>query len=596
MHTANLNLHRTPWRSMGTLPDSDSELKELQKDPKTEQLVNYGSHYLDKVISDFKPDVYIAAQDIWGIDFAMGKNWFKKINSVFWTTLDSLPILPAAVTAAKKVDNFWIWSSFATDEMHKMGLDHVKTMHGPVEDKFFRPLPKEIKSKIRGRFNIPEDLFIVGFVFRNQLRKSVPNLLEGFAQWKKWNPDKKGALLLHTHFGEGWNIMKLAEEHGVKPEEILCTYVCRECNNYQIDRFTGVERECTICGEKEKKPQITCNVNNGVSEYQLSDVYNVMDVYCHPFTSGGQEYPIQEAKLCGLITLVTNYSCGVEMCQDDAHSLPLEWSEYREHGTEFIKASTSPRSIAKQLNKVSSMSLQKRTEKGLKARKWALDNYSISNVGKKIENVIDSFPSVNWDDIKVGEVSKDPYYQIPKIEDDEEWVLHVYHNIMKMEFLDGNDSIVSNLVKQIKSGETTREKVESKMRDAALKSAEEEKYKDFEIFLSDDDKGKRILYVMPQGPSDIFMSTSLFESIKEQYPDYNLYVATQEEYMEMLDGNPHVHKTIPYFAVMDNCFWAEGKGDYEGYFEISFTPHLSTQKNIEYLHNGKDKIAFDINV
>ena len=40
------------------------------------------------------------------------------------------------------------------------------------------------------------------------------------------------------------------------------------------------------------------------------------------------------------------------MCQDDAYSLTLKWSEYREQGTEFRKASTKPDSIASQINRV----------------------------------------------------------------------------------------------------------------------------------------------------------------------------------------------------------------------------------------------------
>ena len=113
-----------------------------------------------------------------------------------------------------------------------------------------------------------------------------------------------------------------------------------------------------------------------------------MDVYCHPFTSGGQEIPIQEAKLAGLITLVTNYSCGEEMCESDANSLALEWNEYREHGTEFIKASTYPESIAKQLNIVYKMPQHKRLEMGKKAREWTIKNFGIQNVGKSIEEFI----------------------------------------------------------------------------------------------------------------------------------------------------------------------------------------------------------------
>ena len=85
----------------------------------------------------FKPDVYIAVQDIWGIDFAIPRPWFNKIQSALWTTLDSLPILPSAINAAKKVDNFWVWSNFAEKDMHKQGLKNVKTLHGALDEKHF---------------------------------------------------------------------------------------------------------------------------------------------------------------------------------------------------------------------------------------------------------------------------------------------------------------------------------------------------------------------------------------------------------------------------------------------------------------------------
>ena len=84
-----------------------------------------------------------------------------------------------------KIKNYWIWSSFATKELHRLGHTHVKTMHGCIETDYFYPLEDAEKKKLRQRHNIEEDAFIVGFVFRNQLRKSVPNLLEGYAKWKE---------------------------------------------------------------------------------------------------------------------------------------------------------------------------------------------------------------------------------------------------------------------------------------------------------------------------------------------------------------------------------------------------------------------------
>ena len=59
------------------------------------------------------------------------------------------------------------------------------------------------------------DEFIIGFVFRNQLRKSVPNLLDGFVEFKNSNPQSKAKLLLHTHWSEGWDIPRLLREKNI---------------------------------------------------------------------------------------------------------------------------------------------------------------------------------------------------------------------------------------------------------------------------------------------------------------------------------------------------------------------------------------------
>ena len=136
----------------------------------------------------------------------------------------------------------------------------------------------------------------------------MPNLLEGFKLFKEKNRGVKTKLLLHTHYGEGWDIPKLAREYNISDEEILTTYICKVCNKYTVQSYRGQDIQCNYC--KAEKSCTTTNVGHGVTEEQLNEIYNLMDVYCHPFTSGGQEIPVQEAKLTELITLVTNYSCG----------------------------------------------------------------------------------------------------------------------------------------------------------------------------------------------------------------------------------------------------------------------------------------------
>ena len=577
-----------PWKSVGCLPDNPAELEQINKDPNLAKRASYGEYYLDRIMKEEKPDVYIAVQDIWGVDYAINKPWYKKINSAIWTTLDSLPILPSALEASKKTDNFWTWSSFATDEMHKLGHKHVKTLHGAIDPDVFHRLDDARRSTLRNLQGVSNNAFVIGFVFRNQLRKSVPNLLEGFKIFQDRNPDSNAKLLLHTHFGEGWNIPRLTREYKINDQDILTTYICRACNKYIIQPYEGQDKNCHLC--KAEKSLITTNVAQGVTEEQLNEIYNLMDVYCHPFTSGGQEIPIQEAKLTELITLVTNYSCGVEMCQKEAGSLPLDWSEYREHGTEFIKASTSPKSIAKELARVFKMKPKLRIGMGKKAREWVVNNFSTDAVGKQLEEFIDSCDNTNYD-FSFEMPKREPDYVMPEIDNDAEWVLHMYHNILKYENVDENDEGFKHWMKEIAEGRP-KESIEQYFRQVAAKENKDLEVSSLEDFLNEDDKGRRILYSMPRSAGDVFLSTSLFKSIKELYPDHNLYVATSHEFAEILLGNPHVHKVIPYDDKFESHYFTEGSSKNEGFFEISFIPFINTQKYQSYQHNGKDIIAY----
>jgi glycosyltransferase involved in cell wall biosynthesis len=591
---SNPSLKKTPWKSVGCLPDDQGELDRIQKDPALARMACYGAYSIDKTIKDEKPDVYFGIQDIWGVDYSVDKPWFNAINSVIWTTLDSLPILPTAVDKASKIKNYWIWSDFATKALNKLGHEHVKTLHGAIDTKYFFNIGDHEKKNLRKAHGIPLDDFIIGFVFRNQLRKTIYSLLEGFQKFKERNPKARGKskLLLHTHFSEGWDIPKLASEYGVDMKEIITTYVCRGCKGYFVRNFEGQDIQCSSCGHKNGL--VTTSTSEGVTEKQLNEVYNLMDVYAHPFTSGGQEIPIQEAKLVELITLVTNYSCGEEMCEAGAESLALDFTEYREHGTQFRKAQTSAVSIAKQLSKVYNMKPKKRSGAGLMARKWVIENFSVESVGKKIEEFLDSCKATDFDfDKQIEEDLRDPNVAIPIMEDDSEWLIWMYHNILKMKDVDTKNDGHKYWISEMEKG-MGRKDIEDYFRRVAIDENQKNQTKtiEFSDLLDKDDEGKRILYVMPESIGDIYLSTSLFKNIKELYPDYNLYVACKPEFSDVLICNKYVHKKINYVPQMDSLTWLEGKGDHKGYFEIAFLPYVGTQRILTYMHNGKDKIAY----
>ena len=583
------SLKSLPWKAEGSLPSNPALLQKLNKDPQLARSAGYGGETVDKIIEREKPDVYIGIEDIWAFSGYTDKTWWNKINCMIWTTLDSLPILPDAIKSAPKIKNYFTWASFAQKSLNETGQSHVKTLRGAIDTSHFFRLEDEQKLQLRTIQNLSADDFIIGFVFRNQLRKSVPNLLEGFKIFCEENPNSNAKLLLHTHWGEGWDIPRLIKEKSLDPTKILTTYFCNNCREYEIKPFSGENQDCRFCGEK--KSQTTTSSKNGVDEGQLNQIYNLMDVYCHPFTSGGQEIPIQEAKLAELITLVTNYSCGEDCCVEEAGSLPLEWTEYREPGTQFIKASTDPKSISNQLSKVFSMDSSMKSKMGKQARDFVIKNYSTEAVGKQLEDIIDNMPDVNWDfDFKIEE--RDPNYNPPEIESDSDWIIDLYKNILKVETNpteEGHKHWMHRL-----NDDLTREDVLKYFKSIAEKENRENKKVELSDLLDKDDEGKRLLIVMPERIGDVYLSTSLLPNIKKQYPEYNIYYSTRPQYFEILDGNPYIHKCIPYHDSLADLTAMEGKGDNQGYFEIAFIPFLGTQRIINFTHNGKDKIQFDL--
>ena len=573
-----------PWTSRGALPPP-SELQSLN--PEQQRSEGYGNKLVDKAVQEFKPDVYIGIEDIWAFAGYHNKPWWNKINTMVWTTLDSLPILPQAIDFAPKLKNYYVWSPFAEKGLNEIGYSQVKTLRGSLDTSQFFRLEDEKRKALRDYHGIGDD-FIIGFVFRNQLRKSVPNLIDGFKLFKKKHPKSK--LLLHTHWSEGWDINRILEEKSIPYSDVLTTYVCSKCGAYHVRPYNGQEQNCNVCGSQ--KTLNTTNTSKGVTEDQLNEVYNLMDVYCHPFTSGGQEIPIQEAKLTELITLVTNYSCGEDSCSEESAGLPLDWSEYREPGTQFIKASTSPASINEKLEQVYLMDKQATKEQGKKARQWVIDNFSIEVIGAKLEKIIDSMPDIDYNfDLK--KCSFNPAYN-PKnnYANHEEFLIDIYKNILNDE-VDQNSMGLKHWLSKIKSG-TNPQEIVNHFKQIANQEVQKSLAPDLKDLLDKNDEGKRIAIVMPQSDNDVFLVNSLLQNVKKMYKDCNIYFFTKPEYFCLVDDNPNVHKLLHYSPLIENNFLMEGAGQHEGLFKMAFYPHTTTQKTIAYIHNGEDRLQFSL--
>lgn len=582
----------SPWKVRGSIPNDPKIRSLFNGDPKKQRDMGYGGALIDQVITEEKPDVYIGAEDIWAFSGYWHKPWWNKITCAIWTTIDSLPILPDALEAAPKIQNYFVWSPFAEKAFKEAGHNHIKTLRGSITTEDFLPLPLQEKSLLRKKNNISPNDFIIGFVFRNQLRKSVPNMLDGFKIFTDNHPEINAKLILHTNWSEGWEIPRLIKEKNINPSLILTTYLCSDCGDYEVKPFAGQDIKCSSCGSK--KGLKTTGVHKGVTESQLNEVYNIMDVYCHPFTSGGQEIPIQEAKLTELVTLATNYSCGIDMVTPESGGIPLDWSEYREPGTQFIKATTSARSIYSNLVKFYNLPAGEKKRMGETAREFVINNFSQKVIGNQVEEFIDQSPFCDYN-FSIEFTPRNPHYNPPSISDDSDWLCDIYKNILKMDVSKGDEGL-SNWLSALNAGRK-REDILKFFKDTANKensSYRSHDQKDPLHSIIDDDLEKRLIIVLPKSIGDVYLATSLLPSIKKTYPNYAIYFATEPSNFPVLQGNPYLYKAIPYESRFDNLLFLEGAGDQKGFFDIAFLLHLGTQKMFNYQHNGEDKIQFDI--
>jgi glycosyltransferase involved in cell wall biosynthesis len=574
---------RFPWKIRGVLPANPQELGNLDT-PEKQRAASYGDMTIEKLVQEEKPDVIIGAQDSWGILFLADKKFFSHIPTVVSVTFDSLPLLPDTIEKAPKIKHYWSWNGFARKEFHRLGHKHVETWYPGLDFTHFSP-NFAAREKLKAKHNLPKDSFGILFMFRNQLRKLVNKLIEGYALFKQQNPEIKNTYLhLHTCVREqqGWRIPDLAKQYGVPLNEIYFTYICRESKEYFVLPFQGEELDNPKTGAK--KSLVTVDINLGVSEEYLGEIFQMNDFYVHPATSGATEIPLVQAAACGLPIATCDYSYGEDAIEFNKGAFSIEYDYATEIQTLFLKSNPFAWSIAKILKKVYKLSTEERNRLGNLSREWAVTYYEGTKNSKKIADFIDALPQHNWD-FDISFTPKNPNAVIPALDNNAAWILTLYKSILNMD-MPPNDPGVLGWLHNLSKGQS-RADIEAFFR----KTAEEENNKnpktvEFEDIL-DKTGRKRLLCVMKESIGDLLYATCIIGSLKESYPEHDIYFATDPQYFDIFDGNPNIHKMLPYNQALENEITMTGFGEFKGYFDIYVSPAIFTQRHLNYLTNSK---------
>lgn len=570
-----------PYKVIGCLPNNQQELDNINRDQNYARIAAYGGHMIDQVLQEEKPDILVMSDDLWSFPY-LDKPWFSKFPCVYHVTVDSTPVLEEGFKQAAKTPYYFTWTDFANKDFHSRGLNHVKSIPGAIDEKDFYKKSWLEKIELRDRFNIPRDSFICGFVFRNQLRKEVGPLIEGYGIWKRENINVKSYLLLHTHWSEpaGWDIHRFCNTYGVDKNEILTSYICRACQNIEVSPFTEQDRDCRFCAGQ--KTQVTCNVGCGCTETQLNEIYNLFDCYCHLMNAGGLEIPIIESLYCEVPTATVAYSCGKTFTKNDfITEIDFAWT--LQLGTQFNRAAPYPQSVVKFLNKIYKMEPRKRQEVGRKSREWALSVFSPSIVGKQWEDLFDSIPAHDYN-FEFKEELKNPDFPFPETSNDEEFVVSLYENILKAK---PDDKGKTDWLNGLKNGQSKKQ-IYDFFIDLARK---DNSSKQTEINISLEDifpriEGKKnVLLVLPQSFGDHVILAGLLPKVYEKYPleTHQIFLAADPKYWDVHQGNENI-KLVIFHPAMDMemvMIGAGGNGPIDHYVNIP----VASQKVLNYLTN-----------
>lgn len=352
-------------------------------------------------------------------------------------TVDSAPQKQEWVDEIfSKADAISTYSRFGRRTLNAQGLKVSAVTSPGVDLDVFKPMDK---ISLRNDWGLNKSLFIFGTVMRNQKRKLFSDLFEAFSLLRKRYSGTKeiehSVLLCHTSYPDvGWDIPELLRRTSLN-RHVIFTYKCDACTKTFFSWFLPCNQaglgQCIFCGQVAAHMP---NTHNSVSESELAEIYNLMDVYCQVAICEGWGVPVVEAKACGLPVLCSNYSA-LEDHVENGGALPIDIDRrYTEAETMAIRTFSDVDCLAGLMKKMIS-NKKERLELGKNARECAEKMHTWDAVAKTYDRIIDEIQILerkdSWE--KLPEFKLIPPYTIDKNLPNEQFVTLCYKAILMRE-------------------------------------------------------------------------------------------------------------------------------------------------------------------
>jgi glycosyltransferase involved in cell wall biosynthesis len=374
-----------------------------ENDPRYQEYMSrsdnqFGRWRFEKVLLDFKPDVVVDVRDYWMTHYQPISPLRSYFHHVLMPTVDSAPQQEEWLDVFLKTDAIFTYSDWGAEVLKNQtnnNINYIATATPGVNLDIFYV---KDKKKVRSLLNMQDDAFVIGSVMRNQKRKLIPELMVSLKNLlrtlEQQNSSRKVYLYLHTTYPDmGWDIPELLNQYEIS-NNVLFTYFCKHCNNIEASTFSGPKKVCRKCLNKSS---VFPSVSNGVSEEQLSDIYNTFDLYVQYAICEGLGIPQVEAGACGIPIATVNYSAMIDIINKlEAYPIKVK-SYFKELETKAIRAYPDNddlvSAIILHMNKCESDVIQHRVN----IRNLTTEHYSWDKIIKIWENYFDALQfRANW--------------------------------------------------------------------------------------------------------------------------------------------------------------------------------------------------------
>jgi glycosyltransferase involved in cell wall biosynthesis len=450
-----------PWKFYGTLPNNPRE-EEIFKSNRVNE---FGGYKIEAVLADFQPDIVISHLDPWMTTHLQNNRWRSNYKLVLIPTVDSAPQKTEWVEGLfKKADALFTYSRFGKRTLEQQnGLKVIDVASPGVDLSVFKPMARD---EIRSKWCVKPNLLVFGTVMRNQRRKLFPDLFEAYAELRRKYGKRKeiehSVLLCHTSWPDvGWDIPELLQRNNIQ-RHVIFTYKCANCTETFFSWFIPCDEKgmarCVVCGNQTAHMP---NTHNGVSDKDLAEIFNIMDIYIQPAICEGWGMPIVEAKACGVPGLYQNYSA-MEDHVENGGGLAIKVDRlYTEPETMALRSLPDIKDMVEKMYKLAT-DKQLRSKLGLEARSVAETKHNWQSTADKLINefsVIEILDrATTWD--KPANIAPTNPNPVPRNLSNEDFIVYCYTNILGRQ---PDQKGFNDWMKSLMSG-ATRESVENYFR------------------------------------------------------------------------------------------------------------------------------------